>query len=160
MSFLLCMTILLYTTFFSLVLNYDAVNNLNKPRDHHGFFYDYILPTEVYTKDVLVPMIWLDIVITALFSLGVTALTVVQIRNFIAGMTTSERYGGKTKNTQASRTSSYLTQSENDLLGNSVIEAMQTRDHTDSKCETAMNCYDMCCYKKHPDQRKIFTIQF
>jgi hypothetical protein len=161
MAFLISMSILLYTTFISLVLNFDQVNNLKTPGDTQGFFFDYILPAEVYTKDILVPMIWLDIVVTAFFSVGVTALTVVQIRNFIAGMTTSERYGGKSKKIQASRTSSYLTtQSADDLLGNSVIEAMQTRDHSESKCETALNCYDMCCYKKHPDQKKIFTIQF
>jgi len=77
MAFLISMCILLYTTFISLVANFDQVDDLRTPGDNEGFFFDYILPAEAYTRHILMPMLWLDILITAFFSLGVTALTFV-----------------------------------------------------------------------------------
>ena len=44
-------------------------------------------------------------------------------------------------------------------MGESIIEAMQTRDHSDAKCPCLLNCYDMGCLSEHPDQLKIYDIQ-
>ena len=89
-------------------------------------------------------------------------LTGVQLRNFCLNKTTSERFS-KAKVVQESRTSTYLegqTQSmaESDL-SMSIVEAMQTRDHSDRSCTTLLNCRDMCCLRTHPDQAKIYSIQ-
>ena len=47
--------------------------------------------------------------------------------------------------------------SEEDL-SHSIIDAMQTRDHSDRTCTCLYNCFDMWCLRRHPDQMKIFKI--
>ena len=88
-----------------------------------------------------------------------------QLRNFCLNRTTSERFG-KAKVVQESRTSSYLEDSQSgstfiddEVLGQSIVEAMQTRDHSYRKCPVLHNCADMCCLSEHPDQSKIYDIQ-
>ena len=91
-------------------------------------------------------------------------LTLVQVRNFCLNKTTSERFA-KAKIVQESRTSTYLESQggqsfiEEDILSSSIVEAMQTRDHSDKNCTTIHNCGDMWCLKEHPDQAKIYQIQ-
>ena len=92
-------------------------------------------------------------------------LTVVQIRNFCLNRTTSERFG-KAKVVQESRTSTYLEDSQSgstfiddDVLGQSIVDAMQTRDHSSRNCAVLYNCADMFCLNEHPDQSKIYYIQ-
>lgn len=48
---------------------------------------------------------------------------------------------------------------DEDDLSNSILEAMQTRDHQGRSCTTIRNCGDMCCLRSHPDQFKIYQIQ-
>ena len=48
---------------------------------------------------------------------------------------------------------------EESILGSSIVEAMQTRDHNERSCPVFHNCLDMWCMKEHPDQAKIFYIQ-
>ena len=45
------------------------------------------------------------------------------------------------------------------LMGESILEAMQTRDHSVGKCPCLMNCTDMWCLSDLPDQLKIYNIQ-
>jgi hypothetical protein len=47
MCFLLSMLTLLVTTFVSLIINYNALDNL---ADGHDFFYKFILPKDAYLK--------------------------------------------------------------------------------------------------------------
>lgn len=54
------------------------------------------------------PILWVDLLITGTFTLGVTLLTVVQIKNFFTGLTTAER-AQTGKKSGATRTSSYLS---------------------------------------------------
>ena len=89
----------------------------------------------------------------------------VQARNFCLNLTTSERFSGKPKAVQESRTSSYLSQSaaseamSESLMGESILEAMGTRDHSGASCPCLMNCTDMWCLSYQPDQLKIYSIQ-
>ena len=46
-----------------------------------------------------------------------------------------------------------------DELGMSILDAMQTRDHSDRSCTCLYNCFDMWCLRSHPDQAKIYKIQ-
>jgi len=78
MGFLLSMLILLVTTFFSLVFNFDALNNIDTTtRAENNFFYNFILPKTLYTKEFLLPILWLDVLICGIFMLGVCLLTYV-----------------------------------------------------------------------------------
>ena len=98
------------------------------------------------------PILWINLIITGVFSLLVLLLTVVQLKNFCTGLTTAERAAATKRAVQASRTSSYLMgEKESELLGESVIEAMQTRDNSGRCCESIFNCYDMCCRGRTPD---------
>ena len=87
-----------------------------------------------------------------------------QARNFCLNKTTSERFA-KAKVVQESRTSTYLESTggqsfmDDDVLGSSIVEAMQTRDHSHRSAPCLHNCYDMCCLSEYPDQVKIFNIQ-
>ena len=85
-------------------------------------------------------------------------LTSVQIKNFCAGKTTSERFSRKAKVVQESRTSSYLETSEADeshdddsSLNISIADAMKTRDNSNRSCSTLLNCTDMWCRSFKPD---------
>lgn len=78
MGFLLSMLILLVTTFFSLVFNFDALNNIDQAnRSNKNFFYDFILPETFYTQEFLLPILWLDVLICGIFMLGVSLLAYV-----------------------------------------------------------------------------------
>lgn len=78
MSFLLCMLVLLLTTFFSLVFNFDSLKNYDVAHDGtHHFFYDTFLPKSLYSQVFLLPIIWVDVLITAIFTFGVALLTYV-----------------------------------------------------------------------------------
>ena len=64
---------------------------------------------------------------------------------------------------QESRTSTYL-ESQSDSVAESdlnvtISEAMRTRDHSEKPCTVLLNCMDMCCYNKHPDQAELFRIK-
>ena len=89
-------------------------------------------------------------------------LTTVQLRNFCLNKTTSERFA-KQKVVQESRTSTYL-ESQSDSVAESdlnvtISEAMRTRDHSEKPCTVLLNCTDMCCYNKHPDQAELYRIK-
>jgi len=50
MAFLLSMLTLLITTLYSLIRNYSALDNINVDPTGHHFFYDYILPRDIYLE--------------------------------------------------------------------------------------------------------------
>ena len=91
MAFLLSMLTLLVTTFFSICFNFDSLNNINLNRDNNNFFYNIILPLELYNKELLLPILLIDVVLCGIFMLGVMLLVYVQTKNFISGLTTAER---------------------------------------------------------------------
>ena len=100
MAFLLSMLSLLITTLYSLILNYNAIDNVLVDPSGHNVFYDYILPKDIYLKVsvlkvdsvqvYLMPILWIDLLITGTFTLGVSLLSAVQIKNFYTGLTTAE----------------------------------------------------------------------
>ena len=83
-----------------------------------------------------------------------------QLRNFCLNKTTSERFG-RQKVVQESRTSTYLESESASMdeseLSMSIVEVMQTRDHSSRSCTTMLNCKDMCCGSQHPDQDRIYN---
>ena len=90
-------------------------------------------------------------------------LLVVQSRNFCLNKTSSERFA-KAKVVQESRTSTYLESQggasfmDEEELSRSIVEVMQTRDHSERSLTCLHNCADMWCLTQHPDQNKIFHI--
>jgi len=166
MTFIFLMATLLLTTFVSLIVNFDCYeNNVGNAavRDASGlnFFMPLLLSYESYSKAWIMTANIIALLITGFFLLPVMLLTAIQTRNFCLNKTTSERFA-KNKNASTSRTSTYLTsgsEAEIELLGGSVIEAMQTRDHSTATMPCLYNCYDMCCNSKQPDQKKIYLIQ-
>lgn len=93
----------------------------------------------------------------------VSLLVMVQSRNFCLNKTSSERFA-KAKVVQESRTSTYLESQggasfmDEEELSRSIVEVMQTRDHSTRSITFLHNCADMCCLTKSPDQSKIYHI--
>ena len=164
MLFLVSTICVLATTFFGIILNFNCYENFDLPRTRENFlFVDTWLPDDAYGKGFVLLSTWFCLLVSGIFMGLVTLLTSVQARNFCLNLTTSERFSGKGKPQQDNRTSSYLSANnesgEESLMGESIIEAMQTRDHSDAKCPWILNCYDMGCLSEHPDQLKIYDIQ-
>ena len=164
MLFLVSTLGLLLTTFFGIVLNYKCYENIDIPRSRENFLFEKLwLPESFYSKSFVLFATWVCLVISGLFMSLVMLLFSVQARNFCLNLTTSERFSGKAKAQQDSRTSSYLSSNasesmDDSLMGESILEAMATRDHSGDKCPWLLNCYDMGCMSEQPDQLKIFNI--
>lgn len=164
MSFLLSMLTLLSTTFITLIMNFDCFDNLALPRDDKFFYPDLFLPDFFYERGYVETVTIICLVICGTFLMLVLLLTGVQVKNFMLNKTTSERFA-KAKVVQESRTSTYLESNANasfmsdDVLGSSIIDAMQTRDHSQRSLTCLHNWTDMCCLSEHPDQAKIYQIQ-
>jgi len=156
---------LLVLTFVSILLNFNCWDNkVLKLRTTDSFIYtELILPDFFYSQAFVETISIMCLVICGTFVMLVALLTSVQARNFCMNKTTSERFA-KAKVVQESRTSTYLESAggsvaESDDLNMSIVEAMQTRDHSYRTCTCLCNCRDMCCLSVHPDQAKIYSIQ-
>ena len=110
MLFLLSTLGLLLTTFFGIILNYNCQENINEIRSRENFLFEELyLPNSFYSKFFVMLATWVCLIITGLFMSLVALLFSVQVRNFCLNLTTSERFSGKAKAQQDSRTSSYLS---------------------------------------------------
>lgn len=85
------------------------------------------------------------------------------MRNLCASQTTAERFSRAAA--KQSKTSYYLAQTTNGSAEPSstseeaINEIMLIKDNKSHTCTTALNCFDMCCSFKQPDQTKIYMIQ-
>ena len=70
MLFLLSTCCLLCTTFFALVLNYNCYDNVELPRTRENFLFTTLwLPSEFYSKGVVLFATWVCLVISGLFTI-------------------------------------------------------------------------------------------
>lgn len=146
-----------------MAVNYSAYDNVSVT-DPSAYFLDPLLPADITSKALLISITWINFFICGVFVVLVFLLTLVQARNFCMNKTTSERFAKAKTSTSQARTSSFLSEAGGDdeeddhALGQSIIDAMHTRDHAHKACSWAFNCWDMCCLNEQPDQNKIYQI--